>query len=263
MTSTPSSAASTDAYTCTPSSDRPRATPRSMPAADRATAERSTRSSAARTPSTRAGPAHPVAPAMQTPITPRGAASRSDPPGSEAADGAPQQAPERDTVDAPPRRADCSAQALELTLPALQVGGDHLGLVGGEAAGVGHQELAGQRDRHVGVVEPSEMVLERHHPGGELARPRAELLAEELERVAQPLRSDPELVNGLDVRPAQDTLVPADLLVGEPDARPGGVPDAVRADRAGGREDGRALRRDEDPVFVDQARRSEEHTSEL
>ena len=69
-----------------------------------------------------------------------------------------------------------------------EVGGDHLGLGRAQAAGVGDQELAGQRDRDVGVVEPAKVVLQRDDPRDELVHLRAERLAEELQRVAQPLR---------------------------------------------------------------------------
>ena len=61
------------------------------------------------------------------------------------------------------------------------------------------------------------MVLQRDDPGYELVHFRAERLAEELQGVTQPLGGDPQLVDGLDVSPAQDALVPTDLLVGEPD----------------------------------------------
>ena len=60
----------------------------------------------------------------------------------------------------------------------------------------------------------------------------AERLADELERVAQPLAGDPQLVERLDVGPAQDRLVGADLLVRGLDPRGGGVADAVRLGRA-------------------------------
>ena len=103
-------------------------------------------------------------------------------------------------------------------------------------------------------MQPAEVVLQRHDPGHELIDLRAQRLAEELERIAQPLRGDPELVDGLDVGPAQDALVPADRLVGKPDARPGRVADTVWGHGAGRREDGRALGRDEDPVLLDEAR---------
>ncbi len=151
-----------------------------------------------------------------------------------------------------PRGADRAAQALELALAALQVGRDHLGLGRGEATGIRDQELAGQRDRDVRVVQPAQVVLERHDARDELVHLRAQGLAEELQRVAEPLAGDPELVDRLDVGPAQDALVAPDLLVGQPDPRAGRVADAVRGDRAGRREDGRALGSDEDPVLLDE-----------
>ena len=80
----------------------------------------------------------------------------------------------------------------------------------------------------------------------------AERLAHELERVAQPFAGDPQLVERLDVGPAQDGLVAAHLLVGGPDPGRGGVADVVwlgRPDRQ--HED--ALGPDEIAVVVDPA----------
>ena len=56
----------------------------------------------------------------------------------------------------------------------------------------------------------------------------------------------------LDVGPAQDRLVAADLLVGGPDPRRGRVADAMRLGRAD-RHDRRALGPDEVAVVVDPA----------
>ena len=97
-----------------------------------------------------------------------------------------------------------------------------------------------------------EMVLERRDPGDQRSRIVAERLAHELERVAQPLAGDPQLVERLDVRPAQHRLVAADLLVGRPDARRGRVADSVRL-RGADRQDGGALGSDELAVVVDPA----------
>ncbi len=97
------------------------------------------------------------------------------------------------------------------------------------------------------------MVLEGDDAGDQDVDVRPEHLAEELEGVAQPLGGDAELVDRLDVRPAEHRLVGTHLLVGEPDPRRSGVADPVRGHRRGGHERGRALRRDEDPVVLHQA----------
>ena len=65
-------------------------------------------------------------------------------------------------------------------------------------------------------------------PRDERRRLRPERLAHELERVAQPLAGDAQVVERLDVGPAQDRLVGAHALVGRPDARRRGVADAMR-----------------------------------
>ena len=96
------------------------------------------------------------------------------------------------------------------------------------------------------------MVLERGHPGDERRRIVAERLADELERVAQPLSGDAKLVERLDIGPAQDRLVAAHLLVGRPDARGGRVADPVRLGRED-RHDRRTLGPDEVAVVVDPA----------
>ena len=102
----------------------------------------------------------------------------------------------------------------------------------------------------VGVVEPAEVVLEGddlldHRPGV-----AAERLAHELQRVAEPLGGDPQVVERRDVGPAHHRLVGADDLVGGPDPRGHRVPDAVRL-RGSDRRRADALRLDELDVGVD------------
>ena len=75
------------------------------------------------------------------------------------------------------------------------------------------------------------MVLERGDPGDQWACIVAERLAHELERVAQPFAGDAQLMERLDIGPAQDRLVAAHLLVGGPDPGCGGVADVVRLGR--------------------------------
>ena len=103
-----------------------------------------------------------------------------------------------------------------------------------------------------GIVELAEVVLERRDPGDEQRRLRAERLTDELERVAEPLAGDPELVERLDVGPAQDRLVRPHALVRGEDPRRGRVADAVRL---GGRDrqHREALVSDELAVVVDPA----------
>ena len=96
------------------------------------------------------------------------------------------------------------------------------------------------------------MVLECGHADDQRGGVVAECLADELERVAQPLAGDAQLVERLDVGPAQDGLVAADLLVGRPDPRRGRIADAVRL---GGqdRHDRGAIGPDEITIVVDPA----------
>ena len=71
-------------------------------------------------------------------------------------------------------------------------------------------------------------------------------------RVAQPLAGDPQLVERLDVSPAEHGLIAADVLVGGPDAGWCRVTDAMGLHRAH-RDDRRALRPHEVPVVIDPA----------
>ena len=96
------------------------------------------------------------------------------------------------------------------------------------------------------------MVLQRGDAGDERRRLGREGLPAELERVAEPLAGDPQLVEGLDVGPAEDRLVRPDGLVRGEDLRPGGVADAVRLGR-GDRNDRESLVADELAVVVDPA----------
>ena len=105
--------------------------------------------------------------------------------------------------------------------------------------------------RDLGVVHRAEVVLERDDPRDERRRLGPERLAHELERVAQALGLDPELVEGRDVGPLEDRLVGPDVLVGQPDPRAGGVADAVRAGRID-RSDGRARGHHEVAVVLDE-----------
>ena len=80
------------------------------------------------------------------------------------------------------------------------------------------RQRAAPRRGDVGVVHEPEMVLERGHPRDQRSGVVPQGFAHELERVAQPLARDPELVQRLDIGPAQDGLVPPDVLVGRPHA---------------------------------------------
>ena len=94
------------------------------------------------------------------------------------------------------------------------------------------------------------MVLERGDAGDQRRRFRRQGLPAELERVAEPLAGDPQLVERLDVGPAQDRLVGPDALVRGQDVRAGGVADAVRLRRPD-RRDREALVAHELAVVVD------------
>ena len=133
--------------------------------------------------------------------------------------------------DAAPRAADRPPQPRDLLLATDEVAGDRRALELAQVAGVLDEERPGHVGGHVGVVEQAEVVLEGRDPGDEHRRLGAERLAHELERVAQPLAGDPQLVERLDVGPAQDRLVGAHPLVRGQDPRRGGVADAVRLGR--------------------------------
>ena len=79
-----------------------------------------------------------------------------------------------------------------------------------------------------------------------------ERLAHELERVAQPFAGDPQLVERLDVGPAEHGLVASNVLVGAPDAGWCRVADAMGLHRAD-RDDRSAFGPDEVPVVIDPA----------
>ena len=70
-------------------------------------------------------------------------------------------------------------------------------------AGRPARDLASQRRGHVQVVQLADVVLERDDLLDEWRRLRLERLARELERVAQPLAGDPQLVEGRKVRLGQ------------------------------------------------------------
>ncbi len=96
------------------------------------------------------------------------------------------------------------------------------------------------------------MVLHGGDPRDQRGGLRGERLADELEGVAQPLAGDPQLVEGLDVRPAEDRLVGSDTLVRGEDLRCRGVADAMRLGRRDG-DDGEALVADELAVVLEPA----------
>ena len=93
------------------------------------------------------------------------------------------------------------------------------------------------------------MVLERDDLLDDGPGVATQRLADELQRVAQPLRRDPQVVERGHVGPAQDGLVRADALVGRPDPRGHRVPDPVRLGRAY-RQDALTLGLDEQEIAL-------------
>ena len=146
----------------------------------------------------------------------------------EPRDQPPHRAPEGEARDAAPRRADGPSQAGELALPVHQVPADRRALALGQVAGVLHEERAGEARRDVRVVQPAQVVLEGDDLLDDRARLAPERLADELQRVAQPLGGDPEVVERGHVGPAHDRLVGAQDLVGGPDPGRHRVAHAVR-----------------------------------
>ena len=113
------------------------------------------------------------------------------------------------------------------------------------------EERPGHVRGDVGVVHRPEVVLERDDPRDQRGRLGTERLADELERVAQPLGLDAELVEGRDVGPLEDGLVGPDVLVGGQDPRARGVAHAMRARRVD-RSDRRPRGQHEVPVVLDE-----------
>ena len=101
----------------------------------------------------------------------------------------------------------------------------------GQVAGMLDEEGPRHRRRDIGIVHEAEVILERGHAGDEWRSVVTEGLADELERVAQPFAGDAQLVQRLDIGPAQDGLVAANLLVGRPDPRARRIADAMRLGR--------------------------------
>ena len=169
-------------------------------------------------------------------------------PGDEPSD----RAPEPEAGDAAPRRPDGPPEPGELALAIHEVAPDRGALLLGQVARVLDEEAAGEPGGDVGVVEPAQVVLERDDALDDRRGLGAERLAHELERVAQPLGGDPQVVERRDVGPAHHGLVRPDALVCGPDPRRHRVPHAVGLDRPD-RAHPDALRLDERDVLVDPA----------
>ena len=110
----------------------------------------------------------------------------------------------------------------------------------GRAARGGRDELARQLRGHVLVVLVAQVILEGDDRTDEARGLGLEGLAHELQGVAEPLRGDPQLVEGGQVRRLEVSVERPDVLVGAPDRgghavahEPGGVGGRTRAARPG------------------------------
>src|SRR2546428_2492623 len=103
-----------------------------------------------------------------------------------------------------PGTPDRASQSRDLAFPIDKVLADGGDLLRAEAIALLDQERSDQIRGDIRVVEHAQVVLQRYHRLDDVARLVSERLAHELDRIAQPLRGNPKLMERLDVRVTQD-----------------------------------------------------------